>query len=115
LVYWIFDLVWQLLVGGWELFFGDTGLCWLPVDWFCDLLDYLLRPLVSGGGVSPDGAVWHSIGGAGGGVSEAMIEAATWNGFLPCFELLVQGMIFFSFVVTFLIVKAVLKLIPTVG
>lgn len=107
---WIVDSVVYFINLGWELCFGESGFVWLPFAFCFDFIDWAMS-----------GTEWAFTDWNFGLIvgtfdfTEAMDLLDSVNCFFPVDEAIMYMGIFLCFFVVFIIVKYVLKLIPTIG
>lgn len=106
LIFWVCDGIVYFLSNGWALFFGEDGVVWLPLNWMQDLLDWFF-------GVLLDFSTDHFF--ENDSWQAAMDVAGAFDVYFPFTELFWMGLLFLTFMTFFLLIKAVLKLIPTIG
>jgi hypothetical protein len=103
-------IVLEIFKAVWSIFFDEnTGFVWWVIDTFFSLGEWFLLQLVNVLGMQGLLSEYSGV------ITETMILCSKLDTFVPLHESVELFVIFLSFMVIFLSVKLILKLIPGLG
>jgi len=106
IVSYLIGMVWDFCVYLYDLFLGENGFVWYIFDWAIMMGNWFIS-------MFPNiGAFLQSYSGA---FNTTMILVGKLNQFFPLTELVTLLGFYVTFMLLFLVVKFIMKLIPTIG